>query len=110
MLEVDRSTVGHWERGEGSSPSPARLFALAGLTGVCIEWLATGTGPMVAAGELSVAIRLSADESRLLQAYRQRSARAKAVLLELAERDLQAPRPTHTQPSGLIGEIGRAHV
>lgn len=101
MLEVDRSTVGHWERGEGSSPSPARLFALAGLTGVCIEWLATGTGPMVAVGDMAVTLRLSADESRLLRAYRQRTARAKAALLELAERDLQL-RP-HTQPSGLIG-------
>src|SRR3546814_21137404 len=62
MLEVDRSTVGHWERGEGSSPSPARLFALAGLTGVCIEWMATGTGPKVAAGELSELGRASCRE------------------------------------------------
>lgn len=98
MLEVERSTVGHWERGEGSSPSPARLFALAGLTGVCIEWLATGTGPMVAVGDMGVTLRLSADESRLLRAYRLRSARAKAALLELVERDLQPPPPpTHTR-------------
>lgn len=91
MLGVDRSAVGHWERGEGHSPSPERLFALAGLTGVCIEWLATGTGPMVAVGDMSVTQRLSADELRLLLAYRRRSARAKAALLELAESDLQPP-------------------
>ncbi len=95
MLEVDRSTVGHWERGEGSSPSPARLFALAGLTGVCIEWLATEIGPMVNGGKAADAMSLKSDEARLLQAYRRRSARAKAALLELAESDLQPP-PTHT--------------
>lgn len=99
MLGVDRSAVGHWERGEGHSPSPERLFALAGLTGVCIEWLATATGPIVADSDMSVTPRLSADESRLLYAYRRRSARAKTALLELAESDFQ---PRSRNRGGLI--------
>jgi len=110
MLEVDRSAVGHWERGEGSAPSLARLFALAGVTGVCVEWLATGTGPMVAAGDTSTAVSLGADESRLLRAYRQRSTRAKAALLELAESDYAAPPPAiDSQPvdRGLRGALNK---
>ena len=106
MLEVDRSAVGHWERGEGSSPSLARLFALAGVTGVCVEWLATGTGPMVAAGDTSTAVCLGVDESRLLRAYRQRSTRAKAALLELAESELQPPPHCDSQPT----DRGMRHI
>jgi len=93
VLKVDRSTVGHWERGDGSSPLPARLFALAGIAGVCVEWLATGAGPMVRADESSATMLPGVDETRLLRAYRLLSGRAKAVLLELAESQLRRRPP-----------------
>lgn len=93
MLEVDRSAVGHWERGDGNAPCLARLFALAGLTGVCVEWLATGAGAMVRSGDSSATVLLNVDETRLLRAYRLLAVRARAALLELAESQSQPPPP-----------------
>lgn len=93
VLKVDRSAVGHWERGDGSKPSTARLIALAGLTGVCVEWLATGAGPMVPTGDASAAGQLSADELCLVQGYRRRDGSARALMMNLAE----APIPPRKQ-------------
>jgi len=80
MLKVDRSAVGHWERGDGSKPSTARLIALAGLTGVCVEWLATGTGPMLPTGEAAAEGQLSANALRLVQGYRRHDGGVRASI------------------------------
>jgi transcriptional regulator with XRE-family HTH domain len=88
LLQVDRSAVGHWERGDGSAPSTSRLFALARVTKVCGEWLATGVGPMVAGGSPVAAaspLALSREEERLIRCYRTLASRARVALLELAE-------------------------
>ncbi len=102
MLTMGRSAVGHWERGDGSKPSTARLIALAGLTGVCVEWLATGAGPMVSTGGASVAGQLSADQLRLVQGYRRRDGSARALMMNLAEAPLPPPRAANKTPAGLI--------
>lgn len=45
-VDVKRSSVAQWERNEGSSPSMQHLLAIAIATGVCLEWLGTGRGPV----------------------------------------------------------------
>ena len=42
-VELDQSTVAHWERGK-SRPSPEKLDRLAPLLGVDAEWLLFGRG------------------------------------------------------------------
>ena len=88
LLRVDRSAVGHWERGEGSAPSTARLFALAKIAGVCGEWLATGSGPMRPSDlreHTASSLALNGEEERLVCAYRSLAGRARVALLKLAE-------------------------
>jgi transcriptional regulator with XRE-family HTH domain len=101
MLTVDRSAVGHWERGDGSEPSTARLVTLAGLTGVCVDWLATGAGPMLPIGDTAAAPQLSADELRLIQGFRRRDGSVRALIMNLAETQLSPP-PANKTPGGLI--------
>lgn len=104
QLKVHRSAVGHWERGNGSAPSTARLFALARITGVCGEWLASGTGPMiadVAPVQSASLFALSDEEERLLRCYRLLPGRAKMLVLEVAESQV-APHAHHPEPRGLI--------
>lgn len=43
---VQRSAVAQWERKDGSHPSMHHLVAIATATGVCLEWLGTGRGPV----------------------------------------------------------------
>lgn len=46
LTGVQRSAVAQWERKHGSLPSMAHLIAIANSTGVCLEWLGTGRGPV----------------------------------------------------------------
>lgn len=102
-LKVDRSAVGHWERGDGSAPSAARLFALSRITGVCVEWIANGTGPMLIAplpeGAINAPRALSNEEEHLLSCFSRISGRARLLLLELAETQASTP---DKRPRGLI--------
>lgn len=43
---VQRSAVAQWERTAGSHPSMEHLIAISVATGVRLEWLGTGRGPM----------------------------------------------------------------
>jgi transcriptional regulator with XRE-family HTH domain len=44
---VQRSAVAQWERKDGSHPSMQHLVDIAATTGVCMEWLGTGRGPVL---------------------------------------------------------------
>jgi transcriptional regulator with XRE-family HTH domain len=46
IVGVQRSAVAQWERKDGSHPSMHHLIAIALATGVCLEWLGTGRGPV----------------------------------------------------------------
>lgn len=43
---VQRSAVAQWERKDGSLPSMQHLIEIALATGVTLEWLGTGRGPV----------------------------------------------------------------
>lgn len=43
---VRRSAVTQWEHPEGTTPSMEHLIRLAMETAICVEWLATGRGPV----------------------------------------------------------------
>lgn len=91
-LQVQRSAVSHWEAQRGK-PSMNHLRQLALLTGVQIEWLATGRGSMTASAESLLDSVAAVDallvddplERRLLVAFREAPAQARVPLLELAE-------------------------
>lgn len=92
-LKVDPSTVGHWERGNGSAPKVERLIAIAQATGVSVEWLATGNGAMRAIDaptEAAHALALSREEERLLRCFRRSGDRSRMLLLDLAEHHTDA--------------------
>jgi transcriptional regulator with XRE-family HTH domain len=94
-MRVDPSTVGHWERGNGSAPKVDRLIAIAQATGVSVEWLATGKGAMRAtdtASDVAHALALSRDEERLLRCFRHSGDRSKMLLLDLAEHHADTAR------------------
>lgn len=46
VVGVQRGAVAQWERRCGSHPSMHHLVAIAIATGVHLEWLGTGRGPM----------------------------------------------------------------
>lgn len=50
FLGIHRSAVAQWESQRGAYPTVANTIKLAIATGVSIEWLATGRGPMDFAG------------------------------------------------------------
>lgn len=90
---VQRSAVSHWEASMGKSPSAVHLREIALATGVQFEWLATGRGKMNLSEEVAMDSVAAADalliddplELRLIAAFRDASARARAPLVELAE-------------------------
>lgn len=91
-LAVHRSAVGHWERGQGCTPSSRNLLALAVLFAVRHEWLAHGEQPMhpTEPGTAADSAPLSDDEKRLLRAWREMPARKRGALLDLLN---QPPPP-----------------
>ena len=91
-LGVQRSAVSHWEAQRGK-PSMNHMRQLALLTGVQIEWLATGRGPMTPSAEALLDSVAAVDavlvedpqERRLLNAFRAAPVQSRLPLLELAE-------------------------
>ncbi len=90
---VQRSAVSHWEAVLGKSPSAAHLREVALTTGVQFEWLATGRGRMNLSEDVAMDSVAAADamliddplEIRLLTAFRETAALARAPLVEIAE-------------------------
>ena len=91
-LGVDRSSVGQWERQTAGGPTVGHLAAIAVLTGVSFEWLATGRGPRLIGGVgdeppavVMDYIAQSESEERLLVAFRSLSALEQVPILALLE-------------------------
>lgn len=90
---VQRSAVGHWEAAQGKFPNVSHLREIAMVTGVQFEWLATGRGNMSLSADTALDSVAAADailiedplELRLITAFREVPARAKAPLVEVAE-------------------------
>lgn len=99
---VRRSAVSHWESVEGKNPSVNHLRAIATVTQVQFEWLATGRGAMQVSVEQALDSVAAADamviedgaEMRLIRAFRALPASARVMLLELAGM-LTVPRRQH---------------
>jgi len=93
IVGVQRSSVSHWEAMAGKLPSARHLRDVAMATGVQFEWLATGRGRMGLSRDASAEPQSTADacvvddpmEMRLLAAFRDAPALARAPLVELAE-------------------------
>jgi transcriptional regulator with XRE-family HTH domain len=89
---VQRSAVSHWES-SGKSPSSEHMRELALATQAQFEWLATGRGRMTLSEEVAMDSVAAADallvddplELRLIAAFRQAPALARAPLVEIAE-------------------------
>lgn len=92
-VSVQRSAVSHWESNQPKNPSVTHLRAIAKVTGVQFEWLATGRGGMALCDEVRLASVPTADallvdepiELRLLRAFRAASAQSRVSLVEIAE-------------------------
>jgi len=93
IVGVQRSSVSHWEAAAGKLPSARHLRDVAMATGVQFEWLATGRGRMGLSRDASTESQTATDacvvddpmEKRLLAAFRDAPALARAPLVELAE-------------------------
>lgn len=100
---VQRSSVSHWEAVAGKSPSAKHMRDLAMATGVQFEWLATGRGRMGLSRDAAETV-VATDtllledpmEMRLIAAFRDAPALARAPLVELAEQ-LAAARTGRTR-------------
>lgn len=93
-LGVSPSAVGHWERGDGATPSAENLFALAALTGIDPLWIAIGEGGVGPSGMPARAappVALSREEERLLRRYRALTGPERILLLDLFEQRIPAP-------------------
>lgn len=109
-LGVQRSAVSHWEAQRGK-PSMNHLRQLALLTGVQIEWLATGRGAMTPSPDALLDSVAAADallvedpqELRLLVAFRGAPVQSRLPLVELAEQ-LAAQRVGRSRGRGAHGE------
>jgi len=94
---VQRSAVSHWEAAQGKNPSVSHMRQIALTTHVQFEWLATGRGTMVLSKDMefdsvATAEALLVDdplELRLLHAFRESPARARAPLVEVVEQFAQ---------------------
>ena len=90
---VQRSAVSHWEAAQGKNPSVAHMRQIALTTHVQFEWLATGRGTMVLSKDMEFDSVATAEallvedplELRLLHAFRESPARARAPLVEVVE-------------------------
>lgn len=92
-IGVQRSAVSHWEASQGKHPSVDHLRQLALVAGVQFEWLATGRGKMTLSEDTALDSVAAAQgqliddpmEMRLIAAFREVPARARAPLVEVAE-------------------------
>ncbi len=87
---VGPSAVAQWESPDGSSPTVTHLAKIAVSCSVSFEWLATGRGPVAAAGTDVPAIEptsFAVDhmEERLLTAFRRVPARKRECFLTWME-------------------------
>jgi transcriptional regulator with XRE-family HTH domain len=84
-LRITRSAVANWECG-AKLPSSARLQALAMLTDVSFEWLATGRGSPTLMQDWTLAADVDIidepDERKLLNAYRNSTKPMRRRILE----------------------------
>ena len=89
-IGVGPSAVAQWELPTGTSPTIDHLIAIALLSGVAFEWLATGRGPVAVSPHEIPAIDGSSfatdeTEDRLLAAFRHVPARKRDVLVRWME-------------------------
>jgi transcriptional regulator with XRE-family HTH domain len=92
-IGVNRSAVAQWERRDGSRPTSENLSRVAVLTAVQFEWLATGRGRMLPAGEddadvSALMLRVHAHdevEERILMALRKLDYWQSIVIAEMVE-------------------------
>ncbi|MFY2762463.1 helix-turn-helix domain-containing protein [Arenimonas sp. MALMAid1274] len=96
-LGLDRSAVAQWERNTPSSPTVGHLIAIARVTGVAFEWLATGRGPRRIGGDGEQPPAIVMDyvaqcesEERLLVAFRSLDAMRQAKVLARVEKEASA--------------------
>jgi len=72
-IGVQRTAISQWEQPQGTHPTSRNLVTVACATGVCLNWLAHGTGTMLATGADRAAAShapLDEFELRLLRAFR----------------------------------------
>lgn len=110
-VQVQRSAVSHWESAHTRNPSVAHLRAVAMVTGVQFEWLATGRGAMVLCNEVRMDSVPTADallveepiELRLVHAFRNAPPQSRVSLVEIVEQLAQQrtgrPRDAHRAPA-----------
>lgn len=92
-LGIQRSAVSQWEGNNAKRPRLEHLQALATVTGVSFEWLATGRGPIPIDEDqrqdgvaTSTALLIEDDlEVRMLSAFRRGKERTKIALVEVME-------------------------
>ncbi|HET6782741.1 MAG TPA: helix-turn-helix transcriptional regulator [Pseudoxanthomonas sp.] len=90
-LGISRGAVANWESANDAHPATSRMVKLAVLTGVSSEWLVTGRGRMTheSGGEEVPAVDgefvHDIAERQLLDAFRRSPARAKSLILQMAE-------------------------
>ncbi|MFC4728355.1 helix-turn-helix transcriptional regulator [Coralloluteibacterium thermophilus] len=91
QVGVQRSAVAQWEQHNGTAPSIRHMLQIAQVTGTCLEWLATGRGPVrIDQSETTAAVVLddyAQDhlESRLLEAFRKIPRRQREPLVGMIE-------------------------
>ncbi len=121
-MDVDRSSVGHWEGAHASHPGHVRLANLAKVLGVSFEWLATGRGPMRLNADRSDDIPAAfgrlvddADTLRLLKAWDSVPSRMREAMLEIIEHVARSRTPkvareadtVHLESGWFDGQSGR---
>ena len=121
-VQVQRSAVSHWESAQSKNPSVTHLRAVALVTGVQFEWLATGRGAMVLCDEVRMDSVPTADallveepiELRLVHAFRNAPPQSRVSLVEIVEqlaqqrtgRTREPHRATQAPPSSRTREAG----
>lgn len=90
QLGVTRGAVANWESSAGTHPATDRLLRIAQVTGVSVEWLASGrrtisSTPAAATPPSADAVSGSAQELQLLRLFRTLPLRHHAQAIALLE-------------------------
>lgn len=90
VVHVGPSAVAQWELPQGTSPTIEHLAAIAVLSGVTFEWLATGRGPVALTDHETPAIDATSFatdqiEDRLLTAFRRVPSRKREAFVRWME-------------------------
>lgn len=98
---ISPSAVAQWEQIDGTLPGLAHLVTVARVTGVSMDWLATGAGrprhaaaPEEHATLIADAYARDATEEGLLREFRMMSPRARRLMAELVEELAQGQNRT----------------